>query len=343
MQQISIIEAIVLGFVQGITEYLPISSTAHLRVVPALLGWGDPGSAYSAVIQLGSLLAVLTYFRKDLTEIVTGTVKAFRSGDTRSRDVRLFWSIVLGTIPIVIVGLILKKTLEAPDSPLRALSVIAVASIVMAALLWLAEVVGSRKRTITGIRILDGLIIGTAQTLALVPGVSRSGSTLTAALLLGFQRAEGARFSFLLAIPAIFLSGLLELKKLFEDGLGSGGALPVIVGFISSTIFSYLAIAWLLKFLQTRSTLVFILYRFLFGAALLALLAMGKIANIEPASTPSALLDNSGHAEKVVLALGSVRENALALDAGFKLVGPHDIVDLDGAGRGRNAFGIDLL
>ncbi|MBW4699678.1 MAG: undecaprenyl-diphosphate phosphatase [Aphanocapsa lilacina HA4352-LM1] len=280
-QQIGIFEAIVLGFVQGITEYFPISSTAHLRVVPALLGWGDPGTAYSAVIQLGSLLAVLTYFYKDLTEILSGTVRALRTGDTQSREVRQFWGIILGTIPIVIAGLALKSTLEAPNSPLRALSVIAVASIVMAALLWLSESLGKRTRTMKGIRVIDGILIGCAQALALVPGVSRSGSTLTAALFLGFQRADGARFSFLLAIPAIFLSGLLELKVLVDEGF-SGGVGPIVAGFVSSTIFSYLAIAWLLKFLQTRSTLVFVIYRFFFGAMLLALLAAGLLPDIEP-------------------------------------------------------------
>ncbi|UFP94156.1 undecaprenyl-diphosphate phosphatase [Gloeobacter morelensis] len=280
-QQIGIFEAIVLGFVQGITEYFPISSTAHLRVVPALLGWGDPGTAYSAVIQLGSLLAVLTYFYKDLVEILSGTVRALRTGDTQSREVRQFWGIILGTIPIVIAGLALKSTLEAPASPLRALSVIAVASIVMAALLWLSERLGKRTRTMKGIRVIDGILIGCAQALALVPGVSRSGSTLTAALFLGFQRADGARFSFLLAIPAIFLSGLLELKVLVDEGF-SGGIGPIVAGFVSSTIFSYLAIAWLLKFLQTRSTLVFVIYRFFFGAMLLALLAAGLLPDIEP-------------------------------------------------------------
>ncbi|BAC91222.1 undecaprenyl-diphosphate phosphatase [Gloeobacter violaceus] len=280
-QQIGIFEAIVLGFVQGITEYFPISSTAHLRVVPALLGWADPGTAYSAVIQLGSLLAVLTYFYKDLVEILSGTVRALRTGDTQSREVRLFWGIILGTIPIVIAGLALKSTLEAPGSPLRALSVIAVASIVMAALLWLSESLGKRTRTMKGIRVIDGILIGCAQALALVPGVSRSGSTLTAALFLGFQRADGARFSFLLAIPAIFLSGLLELKVLVDEGF-SGGIGPIVAGFVSSTVFSYLAIAWLLKFLQTRSTLVFVIYRFFFGALLLGLLAAGLLPDIEP-------------------------------------------------------------
>lgn len=282
MQSVGIFEAIVLGLVQGITEYLPISSTAHLRVIPALLGWGDPGTAYTAVIQLGSLFAVVWYFWKDLVQIVTGTWRGLRTGDQKSREVRLFWCLILGTLPIVVVGLALKSTLEAPGSPLRALTVIATSSIVMALLLWVAEKRGSRTRSTENIRVIDGILIGCAQALALVPGVSRSGSTLTAALFLGFQRAEGARFSFLLGIPAIFLSGVLELRELVTLNFGTTELWSLIVGLISSTIFSYLAIAWLLKFLQTQSTVVFVIYRLVFAAAIFTLLALGLVQNIEP-------------------------------------------------------------
>lgn len=282
MQSVGIFEAIVLGLVQGITEYLPISSTAHLRVVPALLGWGDPGTAYTAVIQLGSLFAVVWYFWKDLVQIVTGTWRGFRTGDQKSREVRLFWCLILGTLPIVVVGLALKSALEVPGSPLRALTVIATSSIVMALLLWVAEKRGSRTRSTENIRVIDGILIGCAQALALVPGVSRSGSTLTAALFLGFQRAEGARFSFLLGIPAIFLSGVLELRELVTLNFGTTELWSLLVGLISSTIFSYLAIAWLLKFLQTQSTVVFVIYRLVFAAAIFTLLALGLVQNIEP-------------------------------------------------------------
>ncbi len=339
MAQIGIVEAVVLGFVQGVTEYLPISSTAHLRIVPTLLGWGDPGTAYSAVIQLGSVLAVISYFWKDLSEIATGTVRAFRSGDYQSREVRLFSGIILGTIPIVIAGLALKPTLEAPGSPLRAVSVIAVSSIVMAVLLWVSERVSRRDRTIKGIRILDGILIGLAQALALVPGVSRSGSTLTAALFLGFQRAEGARFSFLLSIPAIFLSGILELRELAKDGFGDGGV-SLLVGFISSLVFSYLAIAWLLKFLQTQSTLVFVIYRLGFGATLLFLLSQGIIRDIEPAPAVGLLFDDARHPEEVVFSRRGIGQDRLAVKTGNQVVGAHDIVDFDRPRRRQYSLGV---
>ncbi|MBC8120589.1 MAG: undecaprenyl-diphosphate phosphatase [Gemmatimonadaceae bacterium] len=293
MQSVGIFEAIVLGLVQGITEYLPISSTAHLRVVPALLGWGDPGTAYTAVIQLGSLFAVVWYFWKDLVQIATGTWRGLRTGDQKSREVRLFWCLILGTLPIVVVGLALKSTLEAPGSPLRALTVIATSSIVMALLLWVAEKRGSRARSTENIRVIDGILIGFAQALALIPGVSRSGSTLTAALFLGFQRAEGARFSFLLGIPAIFLSGVLELRELVTLNFGTTELWSLIVGLISSTIFSYLAIAWLLKFLQTQSTVVFVIYRLIFAATIFTLLALGLVQNIEPLNAGLAFV--AGH------------------------------------------------
>ncbi len=272
-------QAIVLGFVQGLTEFLPISSTAHLKVIPVLLGWQDPGVALTAVIQLGSLAAVLSYFAQDLKQIVLGAWTGFRTKDTQKLEVRLFWSLCLGTVPIVVIGLALKSFLERDDSPLRSLTSIATASIVMALLLWAAETWGKRQRPLEKIRVLDGIWIGCAQALALIPGVSRSGSTLTCALFLGLNRADGARFSFLLGIPAIFLSGILELVHLIQDGFGSTSLDVVVVGVISSAVFSYLAIAWLLQFLQTQSTAVFIIYRLIFGVGLLFLVNQGILAN----------------------------------------------------------------
>jgi len=270
-----------LGIIQGLTEFLPISSTAHLKVVPVVLGWGDPGIAYTAVIQLGSLAAVLWYFRKDLAQIVTGTVKAIANSDYDSREFGTALGIFLGTIPIVFFGLLIKVFYPGYDkSPLRSLAAIAVYSIVMSCLLGLAEIFGKRKRKFNEPTVKDGILMGLAQTLALFPGVSRSGSTLTAGLFLGLERAKAARFSFLLSIPAIAISGLVELKDALASGLENAGVLNLIVAVVSSGIFSYLAIAWLLRFLQTQTTWIFVWYRLAFGAAILAAIGFGVLPNI---------------------------------------------------------------
>jgi undecaprenyl-diphosphatase len=265
----SIIEALVLGVVQGLTEFLPISSTAHLRAVPALLGWEDPGAAYSAVIQLGSVLAVLSYFLKDMLTIAAGSLEAIKTKDYGNHHLRLAIGIVLGTIPICVIGLLIKTLLEQDNSPLRSLYVIGGASIFMGLFLLFAEKVGKRNRNLETISIKDGILVGLGQCMALIPGCSRSGSTLTVALLLNLTREEAARFSFLLGIPAITLAGLLELKELVQHGLSGDGLSALIAGLISSTIVSYLAIAWLLRYLQKHSTTIFIVYRLIFGASLI--------------------------------------------------------------------------
>jgi len=252
-----------------LTEFLPISSTAHLKVVPVLLGWGDPGVAYTAVIQLGSIAAVIAYFRQDLAAVIHAMGQAFRNGQWREPSARLGVAIALGTIPILIAGMALKKLVPDYDhSPLRSITSIGVVSIVMALLLALAELVGSRRRFLADVQSRDGLLVGLAQALALVPGVSRSGSTLTASLFDGWQRPDAARFSFLLGIPAITLAGLVELK----DALASpshGGALPMLLGVATAAVVSWMAIAWLLRFLQQNSTWLFVAYRLLFGLVLL--------------------------------------------------------------------------
>lgn len=263
-------QAAVLGMVQGLTEFLPISSTAHLKVVPVALGWGDPGVAFTAIIQLGSIAAVLWYFWADLSQICWGVVKAVRTGDCESQEFRLALGIALGTIPIIIGGICLK--LFVPDldnSPLRSLGAIAAASIVMALLLALAERLGTHKRKFQEIRKRDGILMGLAQALALIPGVSRSGSTLTAGLFLDLERSTAARFSFLLGIPAITLAGLVELKEVFSAEFDGSTWVSLIIGLISATLFSYLAIAWLIRYLQRQSTWVFVWYRLAFGVAIL--------------------------------------------------------------------------
>lgn len=278
--QINVFQAVILGMVQGLTEFLPISSTAHLKVVPVVLGWGDPGSAFTAVIQLGSIAAVLWYFWRDITQITVGAIKALARSDYRSNDFRIALGIVLGTIPIVFFGLLIKIFIPDYDnSPVRSLAAIAVASIAMSLLLGLAEQLGKRKRNFDALSVQDGIWMGLAQALALVPGVSRSGSTLTAGLFSGLERGTAARFSFLLGIPAISLAGLVELKSELSKGLGGAEIVTLIVGTISAAVFSYAAIAWLLRYLQTKNTWIFVWYRLAFGVAILGAIAAGLLEN----------------------------------------------------------------
>ena len=276
--QVNLFQAIVLGFVQGATEFIPISSTAHLKAVPVFFGWGDPGVSFSAVIQLGSLAAVLTYFWSDISQITRGMIKAVRTSDYDSQDFWLAVGIAVGTIPLALLGLTL-KVLEPSfyENALRSMPSIAIVSIIMALMLALAESIGNQKRNFKDLSLKDGIVLGLAQALAIIPGVSRSGSTMTAGLFNNLDRATAARFSFLLGIPAIALSGLVELKGMFDSGAASTGFVPLIGALISSAVFSYLAIAWLLEFLKRRSTWVFVWYRLGFGVFILAAVALGWI------------------------------------------------------------------
>ncbi|NJL89604.1 MAG: undecaprenyl-diphosphate phosphatase [Coleofasciculaceae cyanobacterium SM2_1_6] len=315
-------QALALGAVQGLTEFLPISSTAHLKVVPVALGWGDPGVAFTAVIQLGSIAAVLWYFWTDIRDITLGAIEALQKsylGKTsppkvnsqdsnpendltpsstpdltpdstpnlapdlpnsfiakwqqafgESQELRLATGIALGTIPIVFFGLLIKALIpDFDNSPLRSLQAIALASIVMSLLLGLAEKLGKRVISYEKLGTKEGIFMGLAQALALLPGVSRSGSTLTAGLFLGIERAAAARFSFLLGIPAITLAGLVELRGVLSETVPQEQILSLVVGTISSAIFSYGAIAWLLDYLKKQSTWIFIWYRLGFGVLIL--------------------------------------------------------------------------
>ena len=261
---------LVLGVVQGLTEFLPISSTAHLKVVPVLLGWGDPGVSVTAAIQLGSIVAVIAYFRADLNKVLRGISRAIRHGQWREPEARLGIAMAVGTLPILLIGLGIKLFWAQgyEQSPLRSVPSIAIVSIVMALLLALAERNGVRRKKLSDVSGRDGRVVGLAQALAVIPGVSRSGSTLTAALFDGWQRADAARFSFLLGIPAITIAGLVELKGALAATAGTG-PLPLLVGIVSAAVVSWLAIDWLLKFLQRNSTWVFVAYRLLFGLLLL--------------------------------------------------------------------------
>ncbi|MBV5260373.1 undecaprenyl-diphosphate phosphatase [Synechococcus moorigangaii CMS01] len=265
-------QGIILGLVQGLTEFIPISSTAHLKVIPVTLGWPDPGVALTAVIQLGSILAVVSYFWSDLRQVFGGAWQAWQQKDWQRQEWRMFWGIFWGTFPILGVGLFLKLLIPNYDeSPLRSLTAIAIASIVMAILLALAERLPRHERTFDQLSLKDGLLMGCAQALAVIPGVSRSGSTITAGLFMNLDRATAARFSFLLGIPAITIAGLVEFKTLLDDGLSTVPPLTLVTSLVSSAVFSYLAIAWLIQFLQKHQTWVFVWYRLAFGMIILAL------------------------------------------------------------------------
>ena len=274
MSEPGLLEAIwrdfVLGVVQGLTEFLPISSTAHLKIVPVLAGWGDPGVSVTAVIQLGSIVAVIAYFRADLAAVLRGISGAVRRGQWREPEARLGIAMAIGTLPILFAGLAIKLYWPGYEtSPLRSVPAIAGVSILMALLLALAERFGPRSKQLDQVQGRDGLLVGLAQVLALIPGVSRSGSTLTASLFDSWKRPDAARFSFLLGIPAITIAGLVELKDAFTEP-SAGGVLPLMVGIVSAAVVSWLAIDWLHKFLQRHSTWVFVIYRLLFGILLLA-------------------------------------------------------------------------
>lgn len=272
-----LVQAFILGIVQGVTEFLPISSTAHLQVFTKALGWTTVGAKpFVATIQFGSVIAVLIYFRKDITQILTGGWKAITHKDWQREEWQLLVGIGVGTLPVLIGGFLLKKALNNENSTINSMTTIAFAAIVMALLLGVAERVGSRKRDFNSVRLSDGILMGLGQMLALVPGVSRSGSTITTGLFLGLQRQTAARFSFLLGIPALTIATLYEF---FKEALGQIDLALVIVGTLSAFIFSYLSIAWLLRYLQTRNTWIFVWYRLAFGIAILAAVATGVLNN----------------------------------------------------------------
>jgi len=259
---LTILHAAVLGLVQGITEFLPISSTAHLRLVPALLGWPDSGAAFTAVIQLGTLAAVLGFFLRDLLRMIA----AAASPATRKElDARMLLYMVVGTIPVGVVGLLARHAIE---GPLRGIPVIATSLIVVGLLMAYVEKTARHERTIDTFTLRDALLIGMAQALAVVPGTSRSGITLVAAMILGFRRDASARFSFLLSIPAVAAAGVFELPKLMRDQ--EVGTAALVTGLLVAAVSGYLSVAWLLRFLRTRTTYGFVVYRVILGLGLVA-------------------------------------------------------------------------
>lgn len=270
----TLFEALVLGIVQGLTEFLPISSTAHVRIVPELFGWKDPGAAFTAVIQLGTLLAVALFFRNEITKVFLGWIRGWRGGEaSQNLEARFGWAVFFGTIPIVVFGILLKEAIE---HEFRSLYVIAWALIGLAIFLAFAETVAQHTRKLDTVRPVDGWIVGLFQAMALVPGVSRSGSTLTGSLLLGFERSDAAKFSFILSFPAILLAGLFEIyhqrERLFEVGV-----INILVSTSAAFIVGYASIAFLLQFLRSHTTWVFIVYRIVLGIMLIILLQKGVL------------------------------------------------------------------
>lgn len=268
-----------LGIVQGITELLPISSTAHMRIVPALLGWQDPGSAFSAAMQLAALAAVLSYFWGDVRELAGGTLEALARRDFTDWNFRFSVWIILATLPILAAGLALAPVLNACNSPLRSLTVIGFSCVVMGALLALAEWYARPRRTMDNVSLKDAMIVGFAQIGALIPGVSRSGSTLTAALFRDLQRDEAARFSFLLGIPAIAAAGFKEIWELHKAHLDAQGWSILALGLVIASISAFAAIWSLMRVLERFSAWPFVIYRFVLGIVLLASVAAGWLPN----------------------------------------------------------------
>ena len=270
-----LLKAIVLGVIQGLTEFLPISSSAHLRIFPEIFGWGDPGAAFTAVIQIGTELAVLIYFRKDIWRIATTWLKSLVKPEYRGHlDARMGWYVIIGSMPIVILGVLLKDTIE---SEFRSLYLVATTLIVMGIVLGIADRVGSLDRTMRNLNLTHAVYFGIAQSMALIPGVSRSGATISMGRFLGYEREAATRFAFLLAIPAVVGAGVFELKEI-PHGDNAYGWGPTIVATVVSFVIGYAAIAWLLRYVSTRSYLPFVIYRIALGTLVFVLLGTGAIA-----------------------------------------------------------------
>ncbi|QBX57711.1 undecaprenyl-diphosphate phosphatase [Nocardioides seonyuensis] len=269
-----LLKAVVLGIIQGLTEFLPISSSAHLRIFPELFGWGDPGAAFTAVIQIGTELAVLIYFRKDIWRIANAWVRALFQPEWRGTlDARMGWFIIIGSLPIVVLGVLLKDVIE---RDFRNLWIIGTMLIVMGIVLGIADRTSRADRPIGKITLRDAVLMGAAQALALIPGVSRSGATISMGRLLGFEREAATRYAFLLAIPAVVGAGLFELKEI-PHGHNDFGWGPTITATVVSFVVGYAAIAWLLRYVSTKSYTPFVVYRVLLGAGTLALLGAGVL------------------------------------------------------------------
>jgi undecaprenyl-diphosphatase len=271
-------EAIVLGLVQGLTEFLPISSSAHLRVVGEASGWGDPGAAFTAITQIGTEAAVLLYFRRDIARIVVHWLRALVDRSMRSDpDARMGWLIIVGSIPIVVLGLLFQDDIE---TTFRDLRIVAIALVAFSLVLYWADRVGRKRQELRELTVRDGVLFGLAQAMALVPGVSRSGGTITMGLFLGYTRAAAARYSFLLAIPAVLGSGFFQVYEVLTGDVAgetvSWG--PTLLATVIAFGVGLSVIAWLLRYLDRGTFTPFVVYRVVLGLALLALVGAGVLA-----------------------------------------------------------------
>jgi undecaprenyl-diphosphatase len=273
MVPISWLEAIVLGLVQGITEFLPISSSAHIFVVSQLLGWQDPGAAFTAVSQIGTELAVIVFFRRDIARIISAWSKSLFKPALRSGiDARMGWYIIVGTIPIAVIGLIFSHQIE---TAARNLWLVSGTLIGFGIILGVADALGRHRLALANLNAKDGILFGLGQALALIPGVSRSGATISTGLALGYTREAAARYAFLLAIPAVVASGLYEATKIGSDPTVEWG--PTILATVIAFVTGFAVIAWLLRWVTTRSYLPFVIYRIALGLLLIILLLTGVL------------------------------------------------------------------
>src|SRR5690606_3584929 len=267
------LEAAILGIVQGLTEFLPISSSAHLRITAALAGWGDPGAAFTAVTQIGTELAVVIYFAGKIGRILRAWFFSLYRSDYRHHpDARLGWLIIVGSIPIVVLGLLLKDQIH---SVFRDLRLTALVLIVFGILLWIADRYGRQERDLDHLTVPHGLGFGFAQAMALIPGVSRSGGTITAGPLLGYRRADAAEYAFLLAVPAVMGSGIYELREIGNGDSPAWG--PTILATVVAFAVGYAVIAWLMAYIKRHSFTPFVLYRIALGVLLLVLVFTGAL------------------------------------------------------------------
>jgi undecaprenyl-diphosphatase len=279
-------ESLILGLVQGLTEFLPISSSAHLRLTAVAFDWEDPGAAFTAVTQIGTETAVIIYFRKDIARILSAWFRSLTDRAARGEmDARMGWLVIVGSIPIGVLGLTLKDAIEGPFRDLRLIAVnLIVLGLVLGVADWLVrrDATGGRHRavrerkTLEQLSVRDGLVYGLCQAMALVPGVSRSGATITGGLFLGYRREAAARYSFLLAIPAVLASGLYELTEIGgEDTHVSWG--PTILATVIAFVVGYAIIAWFMKWISTRTFMPFVAYRLVVGVVLLVLIWAGAV------------------------------------------------------------------
>ncbi|MDO8731137.1 MAG: undecaprenyl-diphosphate phosphatase [Actinomycetota bacterium] len=267
------VEAVVLGLVQGLTEFIPVSSTAHVLIVSQLFGWEDPGAAFTAVTQIGTELAVIVFFRNDIARILAAWFRSLRNASLRSElDARMGWYIIIGTIPISILGVAFSSQIE---TAARNLWLVAATLIIFGVVLGVADALGSRRHDLTELGTRDGLLFGLGQAMALIPGVSRSGATISTGLALGYTRESAARYSFLLAVPAVLASGFYEMTKIGGDETASWG--PTLLAAGIAFFVGIAVIAWLLRWVITKTFLPFVIYRILLGFGVILLLWVGLL------------------------------------------------------------------